>query len=388
MIDVSNGELKSYHSYENPATPKNVERDVKRLNQMLSLNEYLSEFTGKLEILMNSFEIKVIDVVDSPETRDMTCLSRIRFLIDNVKDNKVYVQLNIVDCVQSHVAVPTLYRCLDSTYNYGNDYLCSPIKKDRLFVVVGYCMENRETKIMVPKSGYDFLTKVPKVIRATFKGNLENINKWKDAMFADENIKKVIKNDAEFVEFEHNEKSKVYLVAGSCIENQDLKIFGKVKLPEKLGLKSEELSKSVFIEPYNNKLVINEPVFFKRGYVVSCLQPKIAQKSLCYVNVLECKRDVNLEDSIKVCNIDRIPLPKVQHIYKKLHLAPLNVLIDVVSDRMMEVSEWRNQAIQLQNIVDNISEVGEQQKVLTAAAASDSSSDSEDEEHQAKKRKM
>ncbi|QBB28684.1 hypothetical protein HgNV_079 [Homarus gammarus nudivirus] len=281
-------------------------------------SSYLFDFSGALEIILNSYQLKIVDIIVDIEnkTEQEIYSKRLDSLYNNIENKDLLINRSVVVNIGNNVLVPTLYRSVSAAYIYGCDFIVTPSIKESVYVIVGECNEVRDSKILVPKKDYETLTKVPKVIKNRGENDLEVINKWKDALFESE-APKVIKQDAEYVELDNPERCAVYLVGGRCPSTNDVKIFGRVKKSSKiecLDTTPIESSRVGFIE-HKNKL--EDIVYYQTGYVVACATPKITPKNLSHITVFNMRQNINM-CNIESFVVDAIPTVQSQQMKKRL----------------------------------------------------------------------
>lgn len=352
FIIINDGKIDNCQMYGS-MQPITNQKDIDRMQRIVDENDFLFKFTGILEVLMNNFQFYIIDIVEDGEsTQDKVYEKRLEYITSNVNNPNIVVTENKVGFIETSVLVPTLYRSLDCAYKYGNDYIVNPTVKDSVFVIVGESIDMKETKILIPKTDYDNINKVPKVIRVTFD-NLDQINEWKNQMFEREDTVKITKQDVEYVEFENVEKTKIYIVIGKCSISNNYKVFGKLKPTNKLSIIDKTPSENVHFDYVNEKFNSNENVFYKTGYVVSCTTPKVSSKNLANITVLDVKQHINLEKPITTNIIDNIPTVQIQQLKKKIINIPTKIIAEELIERLLKVPMYHNVAVALQNMCEN-----------------------------------
>lgn len=382
ILTSSKGTVLNYQSYVNTGKNDN-QKELNRIQTIFDTNEFLSSFSGVLEILLNSFQFKIIDIMDHEDSKiyEDIYMKRLEVLRESIENENITTELNKASFVDTSVVIPTLYRSLDCSYKYGFDYIMHPLIKDSVYVIVGETIETKETKILIPRLGYyDNFNKVPKIVKSTFE-TLEEVNNWITEMYNTDDVVKVTKQNVEYIEFGNTEKTKVYLVAGKCPLTNKYKVFGKVKPTNKLAVIDTTPSENVIFDMYNDKLSASQNIYYKTGYVIACLKPKVSVKNLATISVLDVKQNVNLEESLDVV-LDEIPTVFNQQAKKRIANTPIKILVEELSERFLQMPMYYEMGIKLQN-------VGDSDCMGTCCKRElESESDDEDEETSAKKYKM
>ena len=372
VLVLKNGNVENFHLYSNSKI-KSGEQDITRVQEICNDNEYLSTFTGILEVMMNSFEFKILDIMEHENVQNEVHQHRLEYLTNNLIDDiSLVVPRDFVHSIETKVKTPTLYRSLDSSYNYGSDYIISPTSNESVFLIVGEYQDVKDVKIQIPKVGYENIAKVPKVVKQKFD-NLEAVNNWVASLVKGETV--TVSAKTGYIEFDHTETSKMYLVAGLCPIRNTYKVFGKLKPSSvKQHILVTKVDESVKFEWHLEKLntVATDVKYYNTGYVIGCARPKVSLKSLATVSCLDIRQSVNLKNIPQTLKVDIIPTFVNQQARKKAKNLPTHVLAAELSERLMHNVHFRDIGIQLQNIEEQVNNSSEKRE------SSDSESDNDE----------
>ncbi|UOT91839.1 KM727_gp79-like protein [Aratus pisonii nudivirus] len=387
IIFIDDGDLEKCTLYNNNAKNEST-ADLNRIQIIINNNDFLSSFTGALEVIMNSFEFYIMDIIEHDSCRidEAVYINRLKYLNENIKDENIVVKLNGVMSVENTSIIPILYRSLDSAYAYGFDFISSRIIRNMLYMVVGQRIEKKYNRVVLNKSDYENISKVPKVIKNKFKNcNLETINDWKNELFEKGEFEiHVGENNEEYINYDVVDNVKWLLIAGKQSSVNEYKVFAKTKPSSKLSIVDNTPS-SIASFPYVNDLFNNgTEVFYKHGYVIACVAPKVTSKQLSIVTVVDIKQHIDLEDNITAI-VDEIPTVQNQQARKRINNIPNSVLFTATAERLIENPKYREVALILQNVVEeydanniNTVKVINPMDVVETYMSSDNSSDSED----------
>lgn len=379
VLTLKAGVIDRMQQYTSPNKFDNAQY-LARLETIIQSNDYLFDYTGILEVMMNDFNFKIIDIVeDDDQNQNKVYEDRLDLLYNEVGDPNILIPKKTVIYFHTSVAVATMYRRLDCAYKYGEDYYVIPSIRESVFVIVGETVEHRESKILIPKTGYDNYSKVPKILKGACR-TLEDVNNLKDQLFDMDDCVITLKNNIEHVEFENIEKNRMYIVVGKCNSTNQYKVFGKVKPSHRLSVIDNTPSPNVHFDYVNEKFNGGDNIFYHNGYVVSCSTPKVNNKTLASVCVFDVKQCIDLNQPIET-EIDEIPTLHMQQIKKKMSTIPTNILAVELANRLLQIPEYHDIGIELQNVSEQAKNSTTHKKDIDQE-----DSDSEDDDEPVKKK--
>ncbi len=386
VLSLDNGSVQ-YQQYGSANATPQKDKDICHIMQHVNNNQFLSKFSGHLEIVMNSFVFLIVDVMEDNHSNvaESVYRDRLQYLRDNIADDKLVISENTVTLINQSPYVPTLFRNTEYSYKYGQDYVSQPSKRDVNYVIVGEMEEVKEMRIYLPRKGYDMINKVPKVIKAANCTTLEEVNAFIQELYLKNDAVKVTKQGIEYVEIINADIVKLFLIAGKCPTSNQFKVFGKTKQTHKLASVDKTVSENVYFDWQNEKIKAENVAYFKNGYVISCLSPKVNSKTLAMINVMDVKQRIDLEKPIEV-SLDEIPTILNQRMKKLAGSINTKILANELIVRLFQVPKFQDLAVQLQNVVDE----DQVQDVRRFDSSGDSESDDEEDipQHLSKKPKI
>lgn len=334
---------------------KTVQRevDIYNLTGYVTNNNFLENFQGCLEIMMNTFQFRILDVIEDSNSNiaESTYMERMNFLKDNIKDSRLLIEVNCVENLGGNAYYPTLYRNLGYSYSFGQDFIVQPAIKESIYVIVGEMEEIKEAKMLLPKDGFDVFSKVPKYIKTSMT-SLEGVNNFIKAMYNSDDAVKVNKNNVDYVEVPHTETVKMYLIAGKCRNTNLYKVFGKAKQTSKLSIVDKMGSENVMFDWQIEKNKNTNTTYFRNGYVICCTPPKVNNKCLALMNVIDIKQRIDLEQPIDV-DLNYIPTVNYQKQKKVISTMHTDIIINELVLRLLRIPEYKALGMELQNINDS-----------------------------------
>lgn len=315
ILTIEGGVVISFRPY------KEATKDYKpnyqaseQVQQWISNNEDMKQFSGVLEVMYNAHMIKIIDIMSmDSSTFDMeNYVTRMAHLKHFKPDTNVKIQVANTDSSNlNSILIPTLLRPIDNSYQLGSDVLINATSRENLYIIMGSAREAKKP-ILLNKKDYTNLNEVPDAIKKIFVNSqdvtIDMINDWKRAMFSSSENEVIQKNDEEYILFENPEMQEIYLIGG--VFDGTLKIFGKTSKCSKTLLHSSivfdgvcELEDSVWMNP-EAKNNLSDIEYYSYGFIIGTAKPKINGKKLTAINVLSVVAKTafsNLE------NINEIP---------------------------------------------------------------------------------
>lgn len=376
IVKLDTGVVVNHNVYGNGASTGTTRaQEIVQFTSFIASSSFLYNFTGTLEVVMNNQQLTIIDIMELGSDREISeqvYSDRLDFLQKNCEP-KFLMKRNAVRCVETSVLIPTIYRSLEHSYQFGTDYLVQPALVDSVYVIVGETKEVKSFALQLPVNGYDSYAKVPKVLKSNEGTDLNTVNNFIKHWSEQPNVKKIVKNNVEHIEIAQNDTTNMFLIAGKCDASQQFKVFGKTKMTNKLSSIDKTISENTHFDWQNPKLNSDKASYYKNGFVVSCLKPKVNVKTLAPITVLDVKQKIDLENPIEVL-VDTIPTVQEQRMKRIAGTMPTKILLEEAKERVMKIPGLQRLASDLQIALDsNLTAVNKtpQQDDVTESSSED-----------------